>query len=142
MSDPTGTPQGAHLPSQPVAPLPTRYAASEGQGRGERAIVFEQGGNEIVLGGELFKTNSIAIQVSREAMEDARVTQQVVEQMFDRRLRPWLFPDRARWPEFVPLPRLAAFMESARVRRQRIRDAWSVLQGRERIYDPDSDDEW
>lgn len=87
----------------------------------------------------MFEKNAIAIQVSAEVLGDAIDIQAMMASATDIWLHPWKRPDKIDWPEFVPAPRLAAFTERMVERRQRIRDAWSVLRGRDRIYDPDED---
>lgn len=82
------------------------------------------------------------IPISVEAWEDSRIVASAIGDTFDRWQHPWNYADRIAWPEFVPLPRLAAFGAAVRERRQRLRDAWLLLRGDARLYDPDEDDSW
>lgn len=85
------------------------------------------------------KTGAV-IQVSTEVLHDSVIVAKAVDDSFDRYLHPWKYPDRPVWPEFVPVPQLRALRLAAQEHRDRIRDAWAVLRGRETIYDPE--DEW
>lgn len=61
----------------------------------------------------------------------------------DRQMNPWRYPDRNPLPKFEPFAVVVwcrKALAALRVARQRLRDAWSVLTGRETIYDPE--DEW
>lgn len=60
-------------------------------------------------------------------------------ELHDEMFRPWLRSDRNPFPAFVPLPRLAAFLRAIALHRERARDAWAVLRGRETIYDPEDE---
>jgi hypothetical protein len=92
---------------------------------------------EVTLTNPVYKT-AVVIPVSVEAFESGRIVAHAIDDQFDRFLHPWKYPDRPRWPEtFVLAPRLAAFNARMRERRQRVRDAWSVLRGWDRIATDD-----
>lgn len=96
---------------------------------------------EVTLTNPVFKTAAV-IPVSIEAIEGHRTFARTIDDSFDRFMHPWKYPDRPRWPEFDLTPRLTAFIAAVRERRQRLRDAWSLLRGEARLYDPYSDEDW
>jgi hypothetical protein len=86
---------------------------------------------------EVTFTDGVTIQVSKEALGDLWDTRRVIDYAYRLWLEPWLAPDRIQWPTFTPLPRLAAAQRTLVEKRQRIRDAWSVLRGWDRLYSED-----
>lgn len=68
-------------------------------------------------------------------------TPDLMSEAIDRRLNPWRYPDRASWPSFVLLPVLERARMRVSVARGRALGAWSVLVGRESIYEDDTMDD-
>lgn len=71
------------------------------------------------------------VPVSRAILDDATLMGAVLHDAVDRYLRPWKYPDRARWPHFILFPRLARLQAWVRRSRERLSLALSSLPERE-----------